>query len=140
MRQSSSPTPRWRKVLQWPAFLAANLAVLLLVGISTARESYRGWTVEREIHALEAQASNLEDRKLKLIELTNSLNQPDHIELEARSRLGWKKEGERVVVLTGWQASTTPDGDRLSLVDVPREPEPTSNSVLWFRYFFTTPE
>jgi len=33
---------------KWPLFLIANLAILLVIGISTARESYRSWTVDKE--------------------------------------------------------------------------------------------
>ena len=137
MRHTASSPPAWRAILRWPAFLAANLAILLLVGISTVRETYRGWTVEREIHALDAQAQTLEDRKLKLVELTNSLSDPQHVELDARSRLGLKKDGERVVVLTGWQASTTAGANGVTFTDEPVEPPPASNPVQWFHYFFT---
>lgn len=135
MRRAASHDERWwRKLIRWPAFLAANLAILLLVGISTVRETYRGWTVDREIRALDAQAEALEGRKLQLTELASSLGSPDRIEHEARTRLGWKREGERVVVLTGWQATAT-RGTADAFADVPLEPIPPSNPELWFKYF-----
>lgn len=123
-------------MLRWPVFLAANLAVLLLVGVSTLRETYRGWTVDREIQALASQADSLEGRKLKLVELADSLNSPDRVELDARARLGWKKEGERVVVLTGYEATSTWNGDVSDVSGVPGEPPPRSNPARWWNYFF----
>lgn len=134
--QDRQGRPGWLAVLRWPAFLVANVAILFLVGVSTIRESYRGWTVDREIRALEAQAEALEGRKMKLVELTDSLMKPEEVELEARRRLGWKKEGERVVVLTGYEATGTWTGERSALADVPSEPPPLSNPERWWNYFF----
>ncbi len=138
MQRSGSSLQWWRKILQWPAFLAVNLAIFLLIGISTVRETYRGWTVEREIHALNAQAQTLEDHKLKLVQLTKSLSDPEQVDLQARARLGMKKAGERVVVLTGWQTTTTDSAENLSLAKVPNELLPEPNPQLWLSYFFHT--
>jgi hypothetical protein len=121
-----------RNLLRLPAFLIANVALFLLIGISTARETYRGWTVDKEIHALQANAETLEGRKLQLFELTNSLNSPEQVELDAR-RLGWKKEGEQVAVLTGYHPTSVALNVQTSL---PPEPEAVSNPKLWFNYFF----
>jgi len=115
--------------------LVANLALFLLVGVSTARETYRGWSVDREIQSLEAQAENLEGRKLKLLAMADKISSPDKVELEARTRLGWKKPGEQVAVLTGYQAI---GGQQTSeeFVAVPVEPAPKSIPKQWFDYFF----
>ena len=130
----------WKRILKLPAFLAANLAVLLLVGVSTVRESYRNWSVDREIRALDAQASTLEGHKLKLMELKDKLSSPDTVELEARSRLGWKKDGERVFVLSGYRATTdTVIGygtDEFAVL--PPETGPHSNPERWMHYFFNS--
>jgi cell division protein FtsB len=137
MRQTAKPsdqTSRLRALLRWPAFLVANIALFILVGVSTARETYRGWSVDHEIQTLKSQAEALEDRKLKLAELANSISSPEQVELEARTRLGWKKPGEQVVVLTGYEPSkglSAPD-----MVSLPPEPEPVSIQRQWFNYFF----
>lgn len=128
----------WRKVLRWPAFLAANMAILLLVGVSTARESYRGWSIDREIRALDAQASGLEDRKLKLKELQQVLASPETVEKEARARLGMKRDGERVYVLSGYKADPSGGSAETQLADLPAVTEPMTNQERWFAYFFST--
>ncbi|MBP9868948.1 septum formation initiator family protein [Patescibacteria group bacterium] len=136
MRPSSSPSHSpWTRILRWPVFLVANVALFLLVGVSTMRETYRGWTVEREIHALEAQAQELEGRKLKLVELASDLTSPERVELDARRDLGWKKPGEQVVVLAGYDASSTWKGAPSTLAALPAEPV-LSNPERWFQYFF----
>jgi len=110
----------------------ANLALFLLIGVSTVRETYRGFTVEREIKALEAQAESMEGRKLKLAEMTQAIASPENVELEARSRLGWKKEGEKVFVLSGYQPVKA--NDEGAAVDVPASH--LSNPERWMQYFF----
>lgn len=136
MRAHASETSSWKKVFRFPLFLLANVAVFLFIGVSTLRETYRGWTVEREIRALESQAEMLEGRKLKLAELTEALVSPDRVELDARQRLRWKKDGERVVILTGYDATTTVGMGVSELLVTPIERQTSSNPMLWWKYFF----
>ena len=125
----------WRKLASLPAFFIITLAILLLVGISAVRETYRGWTVENEISALDAQAAQLEGRKLKLAEVMDTLSSPERVDFEARARLGWKKDGERVYVVPGiGDASSSFDAQPVVPVDVPPPPD-VSNPQRWLRYF-----
>ena len=126
----------WPSFLRWPVFLIANAAILLFVGVSTLRETYTGWSVDREIQSLQSQADMLEGRKLKLTEFADSLSSPEQVELDARRRLGWKKDGEQVVVLSGYQASGTLSGESDDVSVLP-EPVPLSNVQRWWMYFFS---
>ncbi len=137
MRRGKSEPPKWKTVIHWPVFLAANIAILLLIGVSTVRETYKGWTVDREIHALDQQATALEGRKSKLMELTQSLTATDTLDVEARERLGWKKPDERVIVLSGWEAPTSAPKDITAFADIPSERLTTPNPELWWDYFFS---
>ncbi len=125
--------------MRWPAFLLANAAIFLLVGVSTLRETYNGWTVERQISALQEQAQSLEGRKMKLVQLTQSLASPEHVELEARERLGWKKDGERVFVMNGYQPTTTTTPASEPDVFLPTTEVFPSNPQLWWNYLFKQP-
>jgi cell division protein FtsB len=130
----------WRTIVRLPAFLIINVALLFVIGISTVRESYRGWTVDREINALEAQATALEGRKLQLETLTRDLVSTDRVEYEARARLGRKQPGERVIVLEGYSTSATWSGDEVATdviapAAVPEERQKT-NPERWWSYFF----
>jgi cell division protein FtsL len=127
-----------QKLAKWPVFLIANASLLLVVGVSTVRETYLGWTVDREIHALEAQASTLEGRKMQLQSLADELVSPDRVEYDARARLELKKPGERVVILQGvsststWSGTASGWGEKEggTTLDVRSNPE------RWKDYFF----
>lgn len=121
-----------------PVFLIANLALFAVIGFSMARQSYRGWSVDREISALEEEVSRLEGKKLRLETLTQELVSEERVEMEARSRLGRQKPGERVVVLYGRAATDTWTGeDVFGDVPVERTPatDPRSNPQKWWDYF-----
>ncbi len=134
----------WRTLVRWPVFLLANITFLFVIGVSTAREVYRGWTVDREIHALEAQAASLEGRRMQLETLTHELVSADRVEYEARARLGKKKPGERVIVLEGiatsgtWSNGESEAGQDVEDSDKNMPHVPVSNPELWWNYFFSS--
>jgi len=119
---------------KWPLFLMANVAVLLVVGVATIRESYRGWTVDAEIRSLEQKAQSLEGRKMQLGELAAKMQDQAFIEKEARSKLGLQKPGEHVVVLEGVAATQT--AWQLNPNVQQTNPSDTdSNPKRWWNYF-----
>jgi cell division protein FtsB len=119
---------------KWPLFLMANLAVLLVVGVATIRESYRGWTVDAEIRSLEQKAQSLEGRKMQLSELAYKMQDQAFIERQARAKLGLQKPGERVVVLEGVAATQTA-WQLDSVVQQTPSSDTDSNPKRWWRYF-----
>jgi len=132
MPPNDSP-PSLAAKAKWPLFLIANLAVLLVVGVSTVRESYRGWTVDHEISALEGKAQALEGRKMELGQLAVRMQEPSYVEREARSKLGLQKPGEKVVVLEGVSATHTVWN--IDVVAVAQPAETRSNPERWWQYF-----
>lgn len=126
---------RLKILAKWPVFLIANAALLLVIGASTARETYRGWTVDREIQALGAKAESLESRRFELEALAQELVSPERVEREARSRLGMKKSEERVIVLEGYSAKAT-SGDLASAGYGEIDRDRRSNPEKWREYFF----
>ncbi len=129
--------PRFLRLLRgWPIALIGSVALLFVVGIATVRESYRGWRVDREIAALEAQADELEGRNAKLRELARALQSPERLEVEARTRLGLRLPGEHVTVLSGLAATGSWQGS--FVLDVVGEKPETEkgNPERWFDYFF----
>lgn len=137
-RESGVPTTQsWKSVARWPVFLLANAALLLVIGASTIRETYRGWTVDHEIRALEAQAASLEGRKSALETLTKDLVSNDRVEYEARARLDLKKAGERVIILEGTIPTGTWKGEGAQEPIMPTTyTAEESNASRWLRYFF----
>lgn len=112
----------------------ANLAVLLVVGVATIRESYRGWTVDNEISNLEQKAQDLEGRKSQLGVLASQMQDQSFIERQARTKLGLQKPGEHVVILEGVAATRT--SWQIDVVTPPADASKTeSNPRRWWRYF-----
>lgn len=109
--------------------------LLFFIGVVTVRESYRGWKVDQEIKALESQANELEGRNKRLMEIAQTLQSPERMEVEARKRLGMRKPGEHVVVLDGLSASGSWQ-TQMQLDVVQEKPEiPQSNPEQWLNYF-----
>lgn len=123
---SKSRYPRWSFVF------AGTGALVLIVGISSARETYQGWRVDKEIEGLRAQVATLEGKRLHLAETLGRLQTPDAVDKEARLRLGLQKPGERVFILQedGLRASHATRDGSLQTEDA------VSNPQKWLRYFF----
>ncbi len=127
-----------KRIARWSLIFAANGALLLVVGVSTVRETYREWKVDQEIHQMQAQIEQLEGRKLALTELVSRMDSPEALDREARTRLGLKKPGERVIILRGadqelesWQeyGLGTPEAEA--------EDSLASNPERWLKYFLS---
>ncbi|MEN9557986.1 MAG: Septum formation initiator [Candidatus Parcubacteria bacterium] len=123
-------------IRSWPLVLLGSVVLALLVGTATVRESYRGWKVDREIQALEAQADALEGRNGTLRELARALQSPERLEVEARARLGLRQPGESVVVVSGLAVTSSWEGGFALDVVEPPVATPRSNPERWFDYFF----
>jgi cell division protein FtsL len=119
----------------WPLMLIGSLVLLFFIGVVTVRESYRGWKVDQEIKALEAQADELEGRNKRLMEIADTLQSPERMEVEARKRLGMRQPGEQVVVLDGFSASGSWQTE-MQLDVVAEKPDVApSNPEQWLNYF-----
>ncbi len=119
---------------KWPLFLVANIAILFVVGVSTVRETYRGWSVDREIIALEQKAASLEGRRSELVAFADKMQSPQYVEREARAKLGLQKPGEHVIILEGVSATSS----EWSMEITPPPPvaiDTRSNPKRWWDYF-----
>jgi cell division protein FtsB len=127
-------------IARWPLLVAASGTLFLVVGISTVRETYREWQVDQEIHQMQAQIEQYEGRKLSLVELLARLDSDEALDKEARTRLGLRKPGERVIILQGgdgmqasWQDDVQTSAANLAAPDL------RSNPRRWLDYFFPRP-
>jgi len=92
---------------KWSLFLIANLAILLVIGISTVRESYRAWTIDMEIGTLKNQINSLQNQKTELRKLTKKIKDNQYLEKQARAKLNLQKPSEHVIVLEGINMAST---------------------------------
>jgi cell division protein FtsB len=120
---------------KWPLFLLANIAILFVVGMSTVRETYRGWSVDREIQALENKAFALEGRRSELAAFAEKIQSTQYLEREARAKLNLQKPGEHVIILEGVSRGEA----EWSSIDITPEPavmaDTRSNPQRWWDYF-----
>ncbi|MDO8618274.1 MAG: septum formation initiator family protein [Candidatus Uhrbacteria bacterium] len=134
MKQEPNSSGTWR-FLRWPLFMAFTVILFLVIGISTARETYRARQVNRETQGLQTQVEELETKQMHLIETIQRLSSDDDLDKQARARLGLRKPGERVIVLP--EANGRTAGSQDSQGSSTSSSEPTlSNPQKWFRYFF----
>ncbi|MGB0757064.1 MAG: FtsB family cell division protein [Patescibacteria group bacterium] len=104
------------------------IGVMLVFSVSLLREVNRKQEIKNEIVMLEDELVSMETENTRLEHLIEYLKTDEYAELEAKKRLGLKKEGENVILVTEAEAavvSTTRVDERDS-----------SNWSLWWKYFF----
>lgn len=118
---------------RWSILFAAGGTLLLFVGTTAVRETYREWNVDQEIQGIKSQVETLEGKKLQLSALVDRIHSMESLDKEARARFGLRKPGERVVVVQGMGAS-----DPAAAAETPagKEDAARSNPQKWFAYFF----
>jgi cell division protein FtsB len=111
-------------------FFLLVLILLALFSISLFREIMRKVEIQREIKKLEEKVSELENRNTELSSLIQYFRTDEYLEIEARTKLGYKKPGETVVVVT------TNTNNVLNPVNDLNSPTwQKSNWQLWLDYF-----
>lgn len=112
-------------------FFLLVLILLALFSISLFQEIMRKVEIQKEIKDLEQKVSNLENRNTELSSLIEYFKTDEYIETEARTKLGYKKPGETVVVV----ASNT-DNINSTAKETNAENLTKNNWQLWIDYFF----
>ncbi len=112
-------------------FFILVLILLALFSISLFREIMRKVEIQKEIMKLEDEVSRLENRNTELSSLIQYFKTDEYIEMEARTKLGYKKPGETVVVVATNTNSAQQTTNESSVQDLKK-----SNWQLWLDYFF----
>jgi cell division protein FtsB len=115
------------------------LPVLIIIGLTG--ELVNRHKVSDKISALEQQMSQTQSENLEINTLVSNWESGSQLEKEARSKLGMKKEGERVVLITK-DSSSAPllppaplDPDVLNPAKK-QDNNPAGNPLKWWQYFF----
>lgn len=105
---------------------------LILVGIITAfvKESYQKFQLNKEINGLKNEAELLREKNKVLSNLLNYFNSEKSLEKEARLKLNFGKEGEKLVVISPQEKSNL---ESQSLEDIQKKG--LSNFEKWLEYF-----
>ena len=135
------------RLIRWRFLIVVNVVIIVFLGLTFGREYFRSREIQSEISKLQTQADTLAARNIALSELQTAIQTESFIEREARLKLGMKKPGEEVVVISGEtgqgsagqedQEGQKDKADPLDLVlDNQSELTRIANSTKWWYYFF----
>ncbi|OGI26656.1 MAG: hypothetical protein A2359_00885 [Candidatus Moranbacteria bacterium RIFOXYB1_FULL_43_19] len=80
-------------------FFVAGLGILVMIGISLGKETYRKNQIQKEIETLQAEIDKVGQENSDLANLISYLSSQEFQEKEAREKLNLQKEDEKMVVL-----------------------------------------
>lgn len=104
------------------------VVLLLFFSFSLLREVKNKSKIKAEILSLEQDITKLDSDNEKLQSLIDYLKTDEYAELAAKEKLGMKKEGEKVILVT--------ENEDELVRSVSVENRPSSNLQLWWNYFF----
>ncbi len=121
--------------LQKPFIVLALVLFLAFIGYHYVMSVKQGYELQERVQTLQADINELNQRKDELEKLKELIESPEYVEREARSKLGLKKRGERVIIVPSDTVVAVPqfDIERLSSIS---EYQRLSYPRRWFFYFF----
>jgi len=126
---SSLPKKRGKK---YGMLFGIGIVLILFFGFTFGREALKNYEISREIKNLEKQAADLESRNAELAAMSKKLDTLEYLESEARTKFGFKKEGEQAaVILSGSSGQVVKNTLAPAGAGAPQ-----SNPVKWWNYFF----
>jgi len=126
-------------------FYLVNMILVILIGISFAREMIHRKDISSQILGLQKQAEALQSEQQSLLELKDAVQTKIFIESEARLKLGLQKPGESLVIVKGIQGEETIAAKGVKNQVLNNEQNEfaeggdeslLANSTKWWYYFF----
>lgn len=118
------------RIFQSRFFIVGLIAILFLLAVGFFRSFWRDYQIRQEIKQMEIAKQNLEDKKIKTLELLEEMEGDGLAEKEARVNFGLVKPGEQVVIITEGTEKINETKNKNV------EQNNKSNLILWWEYFF----
>ena len=118
------------RIFQSRFFIVGLTAILFLLVVGFFRSFWRDYQIRQEIKQMEITRQNLEDKKIKTLELIEEMEGDNLAEKEARVNFGLIKPGEQVVFITEGTKKINETKNKNV------EQNNKSNLTLWWEYFF----
>ena len=119
-------------------FFLGGLTVLVLIGISLGKETYRKRQIQKEIENLQSQINQLGQENGEMENLISYLSSTDFQEKEAREKLNLQKNDEKMIVLRKEVVSLESQAENNSNnFPIPAE-DNSPNWKKWWKLFFET--
>lgn len=109
--------------------IAGEVIILGLVAFALIRESWKYYQIYQEKKAIAEEIESLKEKEGDLLKLVEYLDSSNFKEKEARLKLGLKKPGEQVVIITDTKSEQEISQPLLSFQE-------SSNFKKWWNYFF----
>jgi len=124
----------YKRLLKSKMFFIFLIPVSLSLIFGIFQNIYHRYQVKKDLDRLNVEVVSLNKQKENLDKLLDYYKNESNLEKEARIRLNYKKEGEKVVVILP-TATTSPGGDEtISASSLNSENLP--NYKQWWYYFF----
>lgn len=116
-------------------FFVAGLVILVSIGISLGKETYKKRQVQKEIEGLQSQIKQLDQENGDLANLISYLSTQEFQEKEAREKLNLQKDNEQMIVLKK-ELAVKQESQKSS--DQPEDitEDNSPNWQKWMKYFF----
>src|SRR4030042_2854494 len=108
-------------------FFLIGFTVLVLIGISLGKETYRKRQIQKEIDALQTQINQMSQENSDMENLISYLSSTDFEEKEAREKLNLQKSDEKMIVFR----RDTIQNDAQGETDAPVQVQSEDNSPNW---------
>jgi cell division protein FtsB len=117
-------------------FFLAGLTVIVLIGISLGKETYRKRQIQKEIESLQTEIQSLNQENSEINNLISYFSTREFEEKEAREKLNLQKEDERMIILRKeLEAQNNEKKNEDIPVQAPEE-DKSPNWQKWLKYFF----
>jgi len=130
-----------KKQLAFRAILAFLVLLIILIIVGLARELVNHRKINDQIKSLQQQIGQTQSENLEINTLISSWESGSELEKKARSELGLKKAGEKVVLITKNSSDTAElppvaiNPDVLNPAN-DEDNQAVSNPAKWWQYFF----
>ena len=135
MKRNTEKTKLSAKIFSGIFFLA-GLSVLILIGISLGKETYRKRQIQKEIGGLQSQIEKLGQENGDMENLISYLSSSEFQDKQAREKLNLQKSDEKMIVLRKdvVQQNNQPENNTSDSQAPPEDNSP--NWQKWWKYFF----
>ncbi len=124
----------YKRLIKSKMFFIFLIPVSLVLIFGIFQNFYHRLQVKKDLDRLNAEILNLNKQKEDLDKLLDYYKNVSNLEKEARIRLNYKKEGEKVVVILPTATTSSDNNEIISVSSASDENLP--NYKQWWYYFF----
>lgn len=138
MRNQRSKKPFLIKIIFSKIFLILSCLILALLFGVVAKKMAQNYSINKEIKNLEMSVAKLEKKNNEFNELINYLNTDRFVEEEARTKLGLRKAGESVIIISSEEGYVADDDNKILKLHsetINKKENIQKNYYLWWQYF-----